>query len=413
LSLPAKYELVVGDTFELFYKGLLYANNPYLYNIKVSCSKGSAYSKRYIYTPVVGDIGTHSMVFSVFDDNDVLLDTKTVSLIVKNKAVSPATVKNILNVGDSLTAGGVWVSEAYRRLIGVGGTPAADALTNINFIGSVVGTGGAKFVGYGGWTYTNYNTNSLPPNYWVTATSGMKTNVASQQSVWVDSNSKQWQLETIDVPNSKLKFKQYPAGSNNVIPTSGTLTYVSGGGDTANIVYTTATIEAINPFWIGGKVDFGAYASSIGASSIDHVNVLLGWNSTGDSETKLKSDVRTFINNVRTSYPLCKITLLGLQVPSIDGFGTSYGASWNYMEKLKVVFNFNKWNAEVATEFANVDFINVAGQFDTENNMPTATRAVNVRNVKTEVYGTNGVHPSNEGYLQIADAVYRNLTHKL
>ena len=73
----------------------------------------------------------------------------------------------------------------------------------------------------------------------------------------------------------------------------------------------------------------------------------------------------------------------------------------------------NKWNYDLAQEFANVDFINIAGQFDSENNIITSTRQVNVRNSKTEVYGANGVHPAYEGYMQIADAVYRNLSHKL
>ena len=34
---------------------------------------------------------------------------------------------------------------------------------------------------------------------------------------------------------------------------------------------------------------------------------------------------------------------------------------------------------------------------------------VNVRNKKTEKVGTNGVHPTMEGYLQIGDVFYRAL----
>jgi hypothetical protein len=413
LILPSKYELVVGDTFELFYKGILLTNNPHNYNFKVTCSKGNAYSKRFIYTPSTGDIGTYVLTISVYGDDNNLLDNKNVNLIVKNKATNPISVANILCVGDSLTANGTWVSEVCRRLTGSGGTPAGEGLTNPKFIGSLTGTSGAKYEGYGGWTYTNYNGNALPPNYWVTVTSGMKTNTVSSQSIWQDANGKQWQLETLDTATSKIKFKQYPAGSNNVMPASGTLTFVSGGGDTTAIVFSASVTESSNPFWIGGKVDFTAYATQIGASSIDHCYILLGWNSTGDSETKVKGDIRTFINNLRTSFPNSKVTLLGLQVPSIDGFGANYGASWNFMDKLQVVFNFDKWYKEVAAEFTNVDFVNISGQFDTENNMQTGTRAVNARNAKTETYGTNGVHPANEGYLQIADAVYRNLTHKI
>jgi len=36
-------------------------------------------------------------------------------------------------------------------------------------------------------------------------------------------------------------------------------------------------------------------------------------------------------------------------------------------------------------------------------------RKVNVRSSQTEWIGTNGVHPSMDGYLQIGDAFYRAL----
>ena len=202
-----------------------------------------------------------------------------------------------------------------------------------------------------------------------------------------------------------------------MLPSSGALTWVSGGdgSDNTSIVYTSYTTESSNPFWNNAvnKVDFLNYATNLGVKTIDYCYILLGWNSTNDSETVTKDNIRTFINNLRASFPNCKITLLGLQVPSIDGFGANYGCNWNYMDKLKFVFNYNKWNLEVSKEFDNVDFINISGQFDSENNMQTGTRQVNIRNSKTEVYGTNGVHPATEGYLQIADAVYRNLSHKL
>ena len=32
-------------------------------------------------------------------------------------------------------------------------------------------------------------------------------------------------------------------------------------------------------------------------------------------------------------------------------------------------------------------------------------------NSKTELIGTNGLHPLPEGYMQVADAVFRNLVH--
>ena len=36
LNLPDKFNLVVDDTFEMFYKGILLVKNPEIYNIKIS-----------------------------------------------------------------------------------------------------------------------------------------------------------------------------------------------------------------------------------------------------------------------------------------------------------------------------------------------------------------------------------------
>lgn len=410
LSLPSKYELVVGDTFELFYKGILLCNNPYNYNIKITCAKGSAYSKRYIFTPTTSDIGTHTMTISVIDDDEKVLDTKTVNLVVKSKSNSPTTVKNTLCVGDSLTVNGVWVSELYRRLTGTSGNPIADSLSNVKFIGTCEGTNGAKYEGYGGWNYKSYNSeNKLDSCIWIT-TEHTKTQ-SDQHSVYKDSNNTQWKLETIE--SSRIKLIRI--NSSGTLPSNGTLTWVSGGTDKSDIIYSSSEMAAGNPFWndTTGQVDFSNYATSLKANSIDYCYVLLGWNQSYYTEDGYKESVRTFINNLLSSFPNCKIGLIGLQVPSLDGFGANYGCSWNYYDKLKFVFNVNQWYFDLAQEFDNVDFINLSGQFDSENNMQTSTRQVNVRNSKTEIYGTNGVHPANEGYLQIADAVYRHITHLL
>lgn len=413
LSLPEKYELVVGDTFELFYKGILFCNNPYNYNFKITCSKGSAYSKRYIFTPNSNDVGTHTMTITVIDDNEKILDTKTVNLIVKSKATNPTSVKNVLCVGDSLIVNGKWVSEYCRRLTNTGGNPIGEGLSNIKFVGTLNGTNGAKYEGYGGWTYDHYNTNKVEnQQYWIQTTANKP--LTYQKSIWKDANNVQWVLETIEATRIKVYRK---VSGTQMLPASGILTWVSGGDGTSDssITYSSYVAESGNPFWNNAinKVDFLNYATNLGVETIDYCYILLGWNSTNDSETVTKDNIRTFINNLRASFLNCKITLLGLQVPSLDGFGANYGCNWNYMDKLKFVFNYNKWNLEVSKEFDNVDFINIAGQFDSENNMQTGTRQVNVRNSKTEVYGANGVHPATEGYLQIANAVYRNLSHKL
>ena len=154
-----------------------------------------------------------------------------------------------------------------------------------------------------------------------------------------------------------------------------------------------------------------------GITDIDYVYVLLGWNSAFSTEDVYKSDVRTFINNILSAFPACKIVLMGLQIPARDGLGTNYGATGiysRYYDLMQHVWRLDKWYADIASEYAdNVSCISITGQFDTENNMFESTRPVNVRNAKTETYQTNGVHPAPSGYYQIADAAYRDFVHKL
>ena len=407
LSLPNEYQLVVGDTFELFWKGIIQAVNLYNYNIRATCSIGSCYSRKFEVTPSA--TGTFPLTISIEDNGGNVLDTATVNLVVNEVATSPATTKNVLCVGDSLLSNGQWAFESYRRLTASGGTPIGAGLTNIDYIGTKT-LNGAGFEGYGGWTFYSYNT-SMASNEFVWVSCTHTKTAADQHSIYQDTNGAHWKIETIE----PTRLKMIRTSGTTAMPSSGTLTYVSGGTDTSNIVYTSSATAAGNPFWneSSESVDFAAYASRLGVSTIDYCYVMLGWNSTGASESAYKSQVRTFIDNLLSDFPNCKIAVMGIEVPSLDGIGRNYGCSWNYYDKLKKVFVFNKWYAEIADEYANVHFVNIAGQFDTENNMQTDTRFVNVRNSATEVYQSNGVHPATSGYNQIADAVYRDITAQL
>nr|DAZ00991.1 MAG TPA: GDSL-esterase, psychrotrophic, monoethylphosphonate, HYDROLASE.35A [Caudoviricetes sp.] len=51
--------------------------------------------------------------------------------------------------------------------------------------------------------------------------------------------------------------------------------------------------------------------------------------------------------------------------------------------------------------------VNAHAQFDSVNGYPYIETKVNTRSDLTEMLGTNGVHPSNTGYWQISDALFR------
>lgn len=415
LNIPEKYELVIGDTFELFYKGIISAVNTDDLYVEIICAKGKAFKRKYVYTPIIGDTGTYIMTINLYDNSHQLLDSQIVNIVVKAKTTSPLTEKVVLYVSDSLAVSGDVPHEFKRRLTGTGGTPAADGLTNITFIGTCE-VDGAKFEGYGGYNFNAYNTeHALSSFMWITCENNGKT-IADQHSIYLASNGTQWSLETIESDRIKIICTDI---SGALPGSTGTLTWVSGGTDHNNIVYTSAEQAPGNPFWnsVSESVDFASYVTAQGETSLDYVYVLLGWNSVYENSDTYKTQVETFITNVLTDFPSCKIILLGLEVPAYDGLANNYGSSNvndEYYNQLSHVWKCNNIYKEIADENpTNVSFVNIAGQFDTKYNMPTGTTQVNTRNTETVTYQINGVHPAQSGYFQIADACYRDFVHKL
>lgn len=412
INLPKEYSIVVGDTFELFWKGILRVADPYRYFIRPSCTSaiGKVYKRKFVFKPMDANIGTHSLKIDILDDYGNLIESKTTNLVVKPKATSPSAQKNILCVGDSLLRNGLWAKESFRRLTATGGNPVGDGVTNINYIGTCE-SDGVHFEGYGGWTFGSYNGAFKSNKFlWITCTHDKTT--ADQHSEYKDGNNAIWKIETIE--ESRIKIICTSSDAPQML-TSGTLTWVSGGENHSDIMYSNAQQAEGNPFWNSetSKVDFLSYAQKQGVSSIDYCYVLLGWNMSNNTDEAIVNDVTTFINNLHSSFPNCKIILLGLQIPSLDGMGENYLFNWNYFTKMNFVFHLDTIYKDIAESNENVYSVNVSGQFDTENNMPIGYRAVNTRNSTTEQYQNNGVHPDGSGYLQIADVVYRDITHRL
>ena len=201
------------------------------------------------------------------------------------------------------------------------------------------------------------------------------------------------------------------------------MTKVSGVGDDT-ITWTAAVKSSINPFWNDEteQLDFPAYVDKWCGGTIDVVYTLLTWNGLGsviESQdfSSLVGYATTLFRHIHSNYPDVKIKMMGVQVPDCrQGMG-SLGAprenGYTDMYGLIVTaLNMNKAYEDLCNEaeFSSyVEFVNVSSQVDSEYNMPFVEKDVNTRNsdYKDKV-GTNDVHPSTPGYLQIADVVYRN-----
>ena len=417
LRLPEKFDLVVGDTFELFYKGIAEVIDCKYYDFEIDFPVGvkpigKAYKRKYVVTPTVNDVGEKTMIVSIRKNDGELIESSEVLLNIVEKPASPVSNKILLCIGDSLSQGGRWQAELNRRLTTNDGTPTGIGLSNIQFIGSKE-YNSTKYEGYGGWSFANYLSESSS-NGFMNIFGDFDKTEDDQHSVYKDINGVKWKLETL----GSAKMKIIRVDASGVLPSSGTLFWVSGGSNTEDIVYTSSEQAAGNPFWNENlsKNDFTEYAKKMGVNTIDYVYILLGWNSTFENKDTYIAKCETFIDNILDDFPNCRIGLIGLQVPSADGFAHNYGTSWKFREKLQFVFDLQRWYIELSqkTKYrGKVDYINFSGQFDTENCMPSQEIKVNARSEKTERIQTNGVHPSIEGYMQLADVVYRNLCSKL
>ncbi len=344
--LPEQYELVVGDNFQLFYRGVIQAVDPYGYYIKVTCSKGKAFPRYYEWNPTAKDVGTHTLTLSVYDDNGKLLGTDQTKLTVK-EAEAPTEKINVLCFGDSLTAGGYWSGELNRRLTHTGGTPEGNDFENIHFVGTKEKYFDGEWIGHeghSGWTWQTF---------------------CSKDSPFYDEES--------------------------------------------------------------GDISFKKYCERNGIEGIDAVYILLTWNGQGTPfKTNYSLDSGHFIyaqkliDKLHEEYPDAIVCCMGIQMPSQNGgMGANYGANGGYSDAYGMLVTAMHYNAKLEEmcklekykDF--VKYVDVAGQFDTDYNMPNAQKPVNNRSSVTETVGTNGVHPSTDGYYQIADAAYRSFCHDI
>lgn len=152
IFLADKYYLAPNDNFQLFYRSILQVVDPYHYYIKLTGTVGHQYNRYFEWKPeAINDGKSYSLKVEVCDDNGLVLGTKTTSLVVSS-ANGTATSKNILCIGDSLTANGYWVSHGAGRYATAGGGA-------IQLLGTITGGySGASvhYEGRGGWQWSSY-----------------------------------------------------------------------------------------------------------------------------------------------------------------------------------------------------------------------------------------------------------------
>mgnify|MGYP003299497344 CR=1 FL=1 len=420
--LAEQYDLVVGDTFQLFYRGVIEAPNPYVYSIVSVCEKGKNFPRYFEYTPQ--EEGKHILTISVYDAARNLLGSATTTLsIVRPK--KPSSQVNVLCIGDSLTADGVWLNEVKRRISTLGGNPCGLGFNNVNFVGSCMKEG-VGFEAFGGWTWAGFMSNKLG-SIWIEAPN--KKTEKDQHSLWKDENGAIWQLETLQVDYIKLnRYKNHTSAR----PKNGVLIHYKNAIDTSPIYFYSSFDEQTTPFFDSEEknINFKTYLKKINVDKIDIVYILLGANGLMRAEainnTKrdyckiVVREAKQLVDRIKKDLPNVKVKIIAPPLPSLKGgVGNNYGAELPLTDCYELIhytmeLNLAYQNWALEEEYKGfLEFINLSGQFDSEFSYPYIEKSVNVRSKITERMDINAVHPTVEGKMQMADAVYRNLIKEI
>ena len=419
ICVPDTINAVVGDTLQLYYKSIFKCVEFSNYDINILGDIGKQFPRYYELTPLVNQVGEHTITFKIKDSNNNLISEKSCTLNIVSGATSPSSNINVLCVGASETTGGQWVAEFKRRLVGTGGTPAGNELTNITFVGrknQTVDGVQANFEATGGYAYGSYTstTGRLHKFYF---TSEKPAGELSVGNVYTYQGNEYTVTEinlTDNVGNISCTGAADPTGTN------GTLTKISGEGSNT-LVFATCDSSG-NPFVYNGVVDMQQYANDYCNGSIDVIYVAAFANATSPYKfdfTNNFTSMQAFIDQCRSAFPSVKVCVALVYNPDVrGGMGVNYGTdgTWSLAYGMKYTF-MNLCNA--LQNYINernlgdyVYIVNWLNEFDEENDFKQTTKQVNVRSQVTEIFGVNGMHPSDIGYLQMADTCYRLFVSK-
>ena len=429
LNIGSYLYAVVGDTLQIFKDSIVdsFGSN---YICKFDCIKGRQYPRYWEYTPISADVGETTLKISLFNMGGDVIDEKVVSLITKQ----PNNVKkNVLNIGDSTMAHGEIPIELSRRLKGTNGIaskPSPLSLSNISVVGRIKNDDGTVgWEGTGGWSYSTYvSRGSKAVRFSVSDASAITVGDLIRIDATNSYGYYQFKVSEVNVSSGTGNIRAvfdttaYTDDFINKVSSSGTIKNTSGS---AVGQYLSCSVEEYQPFWNAetDSFDITSYARTYCGGSVDFVFILLGINSLygknpwGDVSNDI-AECKTLLRNIHSQLPDAKIMLsTNYLVSQVGGLGANYDCENSFgqfdvsaINHLIFEMNNKYYALENDSEFSGyVKVVNTHAQLDAENAFPSAEKNVNTRATKMEFIGTNGVHPANSGYWQIADAEFRAL----
>lgn len=417
MLLPAEIYTVEGKEMNAYVSNSIVFPQGYRlsnYDVDVTCAKGAQFAKYWRYTPVTGDGSTTATLSFALLYRGVQIASKSSTVKIAAASAGSGVTRKLLMIGDSTTASGEVTGELVNLF-------TSDAM-HLTLIGTQ-GTGSNKHEGRGGWTVNDYATAGR--TFYRFNLTGVTT-APGLGSVY-SHNSSQYTVREVNMTGGTGYISCERTSGSTAALVSGTLTRLSGTGDTTLTFGSTSTVPG-NPFWNAGTslFDFSNYltTNSFTMASGDWVFVHLGINDvfsiTDDTAlvstiTTMLSQLDTIITNIRTAVSGIRIGIF-LTIPPAsnqDAFGYNYGngqTRHRYIENNSVLVNNLIAHFDTAgNKNNNIYVVPVHLNIDTENNFQTTSSNANARNTTQVTRQSNAVHPALSGYQQIADVVFATL----
>lgn len=413
IVLPSEIDIAVGDTLNLYHKSMVEACDIDNYQVELLSNVGQSFPRYYTFKPSSSQAGdSYTLTLNLKDSKGTIVRSATTTIVVKSVPTTNEA-KNILTLGASMVANGNIAYELKRRLTTTSGdgkpdNPTGIGLSNLSFVGRLMPENAdVQQEATGGWAWRDYVSQGRQAYRF--QVSGVKS--INMGDVYVGGDLT-FTITEINVTDGVGNIRCTYTGSGS-IPTSGNLTRNKGNGD-ATIAYSSYASETYNPFYNDGVLDIQHYADLYCNGNIDILIAVCGTNDlfTTRPIVEIMEDVKTFARAYHADFPNGKLILSTLPLPSpIGGMGANYNATKdNYYNIALRMFGFAKGIYDMCKDSEFADWVidcATLQTFDIDNLYPYTEKPVNNRmpSVKEKI-GTNGVHPTVEGYKTIADALY-------
>lgn len=429
--LPDTTAVVCGDTIQIFFNSVFSTPDQTGYQITTNAVKGTNYPRYWEYAPTYADtlVNNYKLIFELKNQANRITCKDTTIIKVKKGWRPLKTV--ILPFGDSWSEQTNFTTEYYRRLAGIGGTPAGRGWNTIVSIGDK-GVSPNQRVAKGGKQWSYFTTAQDTTTFWFYSTHG-KT-IADIGAEYADDNGARWIIDSMKTtPAQKIALHHKTRTAGTKPPASGTLTYISGGTDIANMNYTDIQEVNGNPFWdyLNNKLSIKNFVDRNGLASPEVFIVLMTWNDIytpfivdiGHYTALSGASFQAIMGQFHSDYPTAKAIICTLGNPSIyghsnhviaSGFDLRVSTYGNYFGYAVSCNTYNRYlEYMVKTYYSSwATIIGTGSVFDTEwcyQQDRKWEKKPNIRHSSyfREITHNNGIHPNTDGYNLLADQVYR------